>query len=130
MMPTLSVIAESIPVEEFRLFLKNKALKPMDNYDGHFANTKDTLWIKLLNTELESIRKDSPAVWETICLFFPSEPQTNIIIDVGRTDESKQLAIELVQAMGERWKIILLDDYFNVYSDQDIKTLRSTDLEW
>ena len=130
MMPTLVIIAQSIPPEAFLLFLQSKNMKPIDTYDGYRGNAHDGVHIKMNPESLTAIREDYPALWQTMCSFFQTEPQTSIIIDLFRTNTSKELALEFVQSMSECWKIILLDEYYTLYSDTMIKTLQHTDMEW
>ena len=103
--PLCVVSSQKIDREEFMQFLQKfdgYSEDPDRIYDAQLSNSAGYFWIEyepeeeLSGEELETKNKN-------ILQKLGSLPQTEILLDIGKSRESKQLAAEFIGKFAEKW---------------------------
>ncbi|MGK7932675.1 MAG: hypothetical protein AB4041_14760 [Microcystaceae cyanobacterium] len=99
----ISIISDqTIIIDEFKDFLRglNIEIDPDEVYHGRLSEGNHHVWIVLDNDELKNFDQSEIELMKEK---LGSQPKTHILLDVSKTEGSKQLAMIFIDQLSNRW---------------------------
>lgn len=90
---------------------------------GRISRGEQHVWVALDNSLLKDYEADEIAL---ISRKLKAKPWSSILLDVSRTDGSKQLAVAFAAACAQLWPCVVYNLRDKVFSAQELRSLQKT----
>jgi hypothetical protein len=110
----ISIISDQvIKLDEFKDFLRDLHIEidPDEVYHGRLSEGNNHVWIVLDNDELKNF--DQSEI-ELMIEKLGSQPKSHLLLDVSKTEGSKQLAMIFIDKLSNRWNCVIYDAQDNI----------------